>query len=91
VTEMNEILSAGREQLGMSPLDLWTAYIGLGGLANFQRVESYLSGASIPGAADYDLLAQALNDEFIGRDVEGQMPYFEDLDHHITKKSLLQE
>lgn len=78
---MSDILRAGREQLGMTPLDLWTAYIGLGGNANFQRVESFLSGSASPGAADYDLLAQALNDEFIGRNLANPLPYFEDLHH----------
>lgn len=82
MTELGDILRARREQLGMTPIDLWTAYIGLGGLANFQRIESYLSGAATPGAADYDLLAQALNDELIGRGLDSPVPYFEDLDHH---------
>lgn len=76
---MSNILRAGREQLGMSPLDLWTSYIGLGGLHNFQSVESFISGATSPGAADFDLLAQALNDEFIGRNMDSPMPYFDEL------------
>ena len=79
MTERSEILRNGQHRLAMSANDLWTAYLGLGGQANLGQVESFLSGVHQPGRADYDFLAQALNDELIGRNLPGALPYFDEL------------
>ena len=79
MTERSEILRNGQHRLAMSASDLWSAYLGLGGRGNLGQVESFLSGARQPERADYDFLAQALNDELIGRNWPGALPYFDEL------------
>lgn len=76
---MNEILSAARDHLGMSQVQLWTDYIGLGGIGTFDQVTEFLDGSTAPGHFDYDLLAQVMNDAFIERDESDSVPYFEKL------------
>ena len=79
MTQPSEILQAGQRRLDLSASDLWSAYVGLGGAANLGQVESFLSGERQPSGVDYDFLAQALNDELIGRHLPGALPYFDEL------------
>lgn len=68
-------MEASRKLLNLSSLELWIAYLAIGGHASLDQVESFLSGTSHPTGPEYDLLAQALNDEFIGRDLDHPVPY----------------
>lgn len=76
---MYEILAAARNHLGMTEVQLWTDYVGLGGTRTFTQVTELLDGSLALTRFDYDLLAQALNDAFIERDEDHPVPYFEDL------------
>jgi hypothetical protein len=68
-------IEAGRQRLGMSLHQLWVGYFAVGGNAPLAQVDEWLSGASSPSPGDHDLLAQALNDEFLERGLNHPIPY----------------
>lgn len=73
------ILEAACVSAGLSHEDLWIGYYSLGGHASPAAVEAFLAGTAVPARADYDLLAQALNDRFIQQAMDHPVPYAEDL------------
>lgn len=79
MAKRSEILESARKRLSLSIVDLWIAYLAIGGHASFDGVESFLDGSVHPNGPEYDLLAQALNDEFIGRHLDNVVPYFHEL------------
>jgi hypothetical protein len=52
---------------------------GLGGRLTPGLLESILGGRAIPGSADYDVIAQALNDSFVDRGQDHPVPYADDI------------
>lgn len=76
---MSAALESGRELAGLSVLDLWVAYWSIGGMATPQALMTYLDGTQVPEAGDYDVVAQAINDQFIGREMDHPVPYADEL------------
>ena len=73
------ILDDGRARAGLTNRDLWVAYYSLGGFVSPDDLDSFLAGDTVPASADYNLIAQALNDVFIARGDNHPIPYYEDL------------
>jgi hypothetical protein len=73
-----EVLEAARIAASMTFDELWLAYFALGGTALPHALRSYLGGSAAP-TMDYDVLAQAINEEHIGRGGNHPVPYSEDL------------
>lgn len=74
------ILESARTIAGLSNVDLWIGYCGIGGHDSPAAVDTYLTGAALPARLEYDLLAQALNDRFIQLQLDHPVPYAEDID-----------
>jgi len=62
----------------MSFDELWVAYFALGGASSPNIVRSYLGGSGNE-LADYDVLAQAINERFVDRGGDHPVPYRNDL------------
>ena len=73
------ILEAARQQAMLSVVGLWIAYVALGGTESLEQVGEFLMGSAMPDAPQYDVLAQALNDSFVGLDLDHPVPYFDEL------------
>ena len=65
----------GRRRLGMSALTLWIGYFAVGGNGTLADVTSWLSGSAQVTVHDYDLLAQAMNDEFVTLGLDHPVAY----------------
>jgi hypothetical protein len=78
-TSLAEILEAARLHAGLTNRELWIAYCALGGMADPRTLEAYLAGSAIPTRVEYDVIAQTLNDSFIGEGQDHPVPYAEDL------------
>jgi hypothetical protein len=76
---MAEILGAARMRAGLSERELWVGYLSLGGTAGPAALDAYLDGSATPSGAQYDVIAQALNDTFVARGENHPVPYAEDL------------
>jgi len=70
-------LERARRDLGWSVETLWLAYAGLGGRCSLSEVGDHLAAQSGLTARQYDYLAQALNDQFVGRGHDHPVPYAE--------------
>ena len=68
-------IADGRRRLGLSALGLWVAYFAVGGNGSLADVTNWLSGASELSVRDHDLLAQAMNDEFVVLGLDHPVPY----------------
>jgi hypothetical protein len=75
-----QILESARTEIGLSNRDLWIGCYGLGGHHSPQDLDTYLDGSVLPARAEYDLLAQTLNDHFVDVHLDHLVPYAEDLD-----------
>ncbi len=73
------VLEAARVQAGMEPAAVWFAYFALGGMEPPQVVQAILEGRVAPSRADYDLLAQALNEKFLDRGGDHPVPYRDEI------------
>lgn len=78
---MAQILEAGRQRAGLSNRNLWIGYCSLGGTADPGTLADYLRGVNVPGHAEYDLIAQTINDTFVEMGSDHPLPYAEDLLH----------
>lgn len=76
---MAQVLDAGRHRAGLSAGELWLGYYALGGTADPATLDAYLAGTAVPTSAQYDVIAQTLNDVFVGRGQNHPVPYAEDL------------
>ena len=74
----HDVLEAGRVQAGMSFDDLWLDYFALGGAAPPERLRAYLADGGV--SIDYDVVAQAINERFVGRGGDHPVPYSDELD-----------
>ena len=63
----------------MAAVEVWFAYFALGGMESPQVVGSILEGSVVPSDADYDLLAQALNERFMDRGSNHPVPYRDEI------------
>lgn len=72
-------LEAARDMLGLSRLDLWLDYVGLGGNLSPADINAALSGQSSLSDADHDFLVQALNEHFVDRNENHPLPYADEL------------
>lgn len=70
------LFETARQQAGFSVIELWLAYLGLGGLAMPPDIVAILSGELRAGRRDHDLLAQALNERFADMNLDHPVPYF---------------
>jgi hypothetical protein len=75
VVRTAEVLEMARRQSGLTVTELWFAYIVLGGTGSVLDVGDYLAGSAEPSAHQYDVLAQALNDEFVHQGGNHPVPY----------------
>jgi len=60
-------LEHAREQLSLSVEDLWREYFSLGGYATPLELRGFLQGALHPARREYNILIQALNEQFMVR------------------------
>ena len=74
MTDLEDVGVAAQE-LGMSARDLWIGYFAVGGNCSLTEVEQWLAGSSDPSDQDRDLLAQAVNDEFVARNLDHPIRY----------------
>jgi hypothetical protein len=75
-----EILEAARQVAGITNRDLWIRYYAIGGRARPEVLDGYLDSSVVADPAEYDVVAQALNDLFTDRGGNHPVPYAEDLD-----------
>jgi hypothetical protein len=71
-------IADSRRRLGLSALGLWIGYFAVGGNGSLADVTDWLSGAAELSVRDYDLLVQAVNDEFTGLGLDHPVPYSAD-------------
>jgi hypothetical protein len=74
-----EILETARALAGMSLDELWLAYMALGGNASPDLMRAYLQGTHTEPVG-YDILAHALNEEFVDQGSNHPVPYADELD-----------
>lgn len=72
--------TSARAVLGISAGELWMSYLGLGGDLPFAQVEAFLDGRAAIGSADYDRLAQVVNESLMDTGDVRSVPYAEEMD-----------
>lgn len=70
-----EILDAARRLLGMDADALHLGYFAVGGNHSSRDVHDWLTGSRPIPPTEYYLLAQAVNDEAVGRGLDHPIPY----------------
>jgi hypothetical protein len=70
-------LRAAQEHLGLTLIQVWIAYISVGGDAPLRVVRGWLVGLSEPSDREHDFMAQSLNDYFVERGLDHPVPYAE--------------
>ena len=63
----------------MATVDVWFAYFALGGMEPPRVIDKIFDGSVVPSDADYDLLAQALNERFMDRGGDHPVPYWDEM------------
>jgi hypothetical protein len=71
-------LQTAREETGLSVEELWILYFALGGQADMFDVDLYLAGAGPLDRHEHNILALALNEQFMELDQDQTVPYLED-------------
>ena len=66
---------------GMTPGELWLDYYSVGGDASELEVEAYVLGLLRPDAYQHNLIAQAINESFLGHGQDHPVSY---QDQHAT-------
>ena len=74
-TESWAALEVARSALGLSTERLWIGYFALGGNGSQAEVAEWVSGIPAPNRLEYDLLAQAVNDEAVSRGLRQPLRY----------------
>jgi hypothetical protein len=72
-------LEAARSMLGLTVLDLWVDYFGLGGNLPPAAISAALSGRLELSDHDHDVLVQALNEAFVDRNENHPLSYADEL------------
>ena len=75
-----ERLDSARATLGLSLLELWFDYIGMGGSLMPKELRARLAGDGQLEDRDHDFLAQALNERFLDRDEDHPLAYIDELE-----------
>lgn len=75
----SSILRDAQQRLGLNLLQVWVAYIGVGGDSSLAVVKAWLIGTTEPNPRDHDFMAQSMNDYFIDRGLDHPVPYSEAL------------
>lgn len=60
-------LSDGWDLSGLTLEELWLGYLAVGGSATPGQVAAYTRGQSRPDTYQHNMIAQAINEHFIGR------------------------
>ncbi|MDP9075583.1 MAG: hypothetical protein M3N98_15725 [Actinomycetota bacterium] len=68
-------LDAFRLQLVLDRAGLWVEYFALGGDASPDAFDRYLSGEGLLGIAQHNIIAVALNEQFMDRGLNNPVPY----------------
>ena len=68
-------LSDGWDLSGLSLEELWLDYLALGGTATAAQIASYARGQQCPDAYQHNMIAQAINEHFIGRGQDHPVAY----------------
>ena len=76
--EASDMLDRARRDSLLSIGALWLRYFELGGMGTSVELEAYLYGALKPSAAEYDVLAHALNERFVELGGIYTIPYSDD-------------
>lgn len=79
MTSAGDILEAARQQAGLTVDELWLRYYGFGGKGSAADMADMLAGVQHLSRIDYDVIAQAINESFVDRDMDHPVPYAEDL------------
>lgn len=58
-------IQQGMKRASLELIRLWLGYYSLGGNLAPEQLRAYLSGTGVLSGAQYDMLAQALNDVFL--------------------------
>ncbi len=69
---------AARAHVGWSLVDLWIAYVALGGVGDPGELQATLSGEPAVRLRDYDVLAQTLNEQLVHIGSDDRLPYLAD-------------
>lgn len=78
--EPGAVLEAARVQAGMAIIDVWLAYFALGGMEPLAGVTSILMGRVQPSDADYNMLAQGINEHFMDSGRDHPVPYRDEME-----------
>lgn len=70
---------AGMEVLGLTALDLWLQYVGLGGSLTTSDTERFVAGRGSLLSTEYNLLVLALNEAFADQGLGHPAPYASDI------------
>ncbi len=68
-------IDVNRRRLGMTTLGLWIGYFIVGGDGSLADLTAWLFGAGQLSVRDYDLLVQAMNDQFVDRGLDHPVAY----------------
>ena len=66
-TDSGVSLSDGWDLSGLTPAELWLAYIAIGGTVGKAQVAAYARGQDHPDSYQHNMIAQAINDHFTDR------------------------
>jgi hypothetical protein len=72
-------LDAARSLLGLSVLELWFDYMGLGGNLTPVELQATLTRGEQLDDREHDVLAQALNERFVEQDENHPVAYADEL------------
>jgi hypothetical protein len=75
--DVGAALERGRRAAGLTQDELWARYWQAGGRAKRSAVLSYLRGNTEPQVAQYNLLAETINDALVERGKRRSLPILE--------------
>jgi hypothetical protein len=78
LADPSDALDRARQDAGLSHIDLWLRYFGIGGMSSALQLEGILYGALRPSAPDHDVVAHALNERFSELGRNHPVPYSAD-------------
>jgi hypothetical protein len=79
VVPSSRLTSLRPTKAGLSVAELWVACYSLGGMASEGELAGFLDGSRVPTRAEYEVVAQAINERFTEIGQDHPVPYAEDL------------
>jgi hypothetical protein len=73
------LLAAGLALTDMSVMDLWGAYLALGGSHTRQELGAYLRSEGVWSAVEHDMVAHALNEYISGQGLDHPVSYSDEV------------